>query len=790
MKNDWTRGLGRPSFCKQSPYLFMQARIILSALLMCVPVFAQKGDRKGHENIAPVVPENLIPAAPVLGVEEALKSFEMAPGFILEAFAAEPLVEKPVALDYDAAGRLWVCEMLGYMTDIDGSEEDIPMGRIVVLEDTNQDGMVDKRTIFLDKLWMPRAVAVFPDGILYADEEKLRFVKRDGLKPVGEPQEVARGYIQGGNVEHRANGLVHGLDNWLYNAKSGKRLRRIDGEWVMEDTRNRGQWGITRDDYGRLFYNNNSTFLFGEFFAPDLLAGNPNVNHKVNDVSQVGNNVPYPIRVTPGVNRAYISKANNYDQDTLDPKTHKILSCTAAAGMAIYRGTNYPPEWVGRGLVTESTIQLVKAVNVNESALKLTGEHTLGKKEWMASTDERFRPVNIYNAPDGTTHVLDMYHGIIQHKTFLTSYLRQQYLDRGLEGPGTGHGRIYRVRHGAGKIEQVPDLDTLPSEDLVKLLAHPNGWHRDMAQRVLIYRPVDEESVALLEKLAGIAAHPLGQIHALWTLEGMGRLSATAIAAALGAADEKVVCSALWATTRLDRSELLKLESRLIGLAPKSEEMTVYLLRALGPLGTPSAFDKIAGILGESKGNFVKAAAVSGLDSREEAFLAVQGSKVTDKQMVAWLKQGSSVVKAKPTSGSTLEGATLASFQRGKALYHGAAACFGCHGGQGEGVQNLGPPLDDSDWVVGDPKVLVKVMLHGLTGPIVVSGVKFEGPADMPGLAQNPTITDENLADISTYVRNEWTNKADSVTAEFVKKLREETADRTGRPYSAAELGK
>jgi glucose/arabinose dehydrogenase/mono/diheme cytochrome c family protein len=766
----------------------MRRLIALTAVCPTL-VLAQSGDRREHTNTSPVVPTELIPAAPVLDVAAALKSFQVSQGFLIEPFAAEPLVDKPVALDYDSAGRLWVCEMVGYMTDIDGNNESVPQGRIVVLEDSDGDGKADVRTVFLDKLLLPRAVAVFADGVLFTDDSELLFVKREGLKPVGEPEVAVKGFVEAGNVEHKSNGLMHGLDNWLYNAKSGKRVRRVNGTWVMEETAYRGQWGIAKDNYGRLYHNNNSTFLFGDYLAPNLLQGNPGVNLKTSDANQLGPNNTWPIRVTPGVNRAYMAKANGYGSDTLDPQTHKLISATAAAGMTIYRGTNFPAEWHGRGLVTESSVNLVKAVEIKEDDGRLTGSHPLGKSEWLASTDERFRPVNIYNAPDGSIHLLDMYHGIIQHKTFLTSYLREQYLSRGLEGPGAGHGRIYRVRHNGGKLEKIVDLETLSTEDLVKLLAHRNGWHRDMAQRVLIDR-ADPESVPLLEKLVGMHAHPLAQIHAIWTLEGLGRLTATSVATAVLSPDTKVVCSALWAVTRLPAEELVKLEPVLLKCHPANNETKIYLARALGPLGTSGAFEALVKLMeSDGKNRLVRAAVFSGLDHRELAFKAAAGERLKDKDFIAWLDQGAAATAGPKPPGAGLDGETRASFLRGRNHYLGAAACFGCHGAAGEGVTNLGPPLDGSQWVTGDPEVLAKVLLHGLTGPIVVAGETYESTADMPGLAQNPSISDADLADIATYVRNEWSNRAPLVNPEIFKKVRKETQDRSGRPYTAQDLG-
>ncbi len=763
-------------------------RYLSAAALIPTLALAQSGDKKDHTNMESIVPKELVPAAPVLTVDQALKAFRIAPGFVIEAFAAEPTVDKPVALDYDAAGRLWVVEMKGYMPDIDGNGEEIPQGRIVVIEDTDHDGKADKRTVFLDKLHLPRAVAVFPDGILFSDNENLLWVKRDGFTPVGSPEIAAEGFLEAGNVEHKANGLIHGLDNWLYNAKSGKRIRRIGGKWVMEDTIFRGQWGIAKDNYGRLFHNHNSAFLFGDNVAPNLLQGNPGVNTKVSEFSAVGPNATWPIRVTPGVNRAYVSKLNGYTSDTLNPETFKLISCTAAAGMTVYRGTNFPKEWADRALVTESCVQLVKAVEIKEGDLKFSGTHPYGKEEWLASTDERFRPVNIYNAPDGTVLLVDMYHGIIQHKTFVTSYLRDQYTSRGLDKPADGQGRLYRIRHEGGKLEAWQDLDKLSAAELVKLLSHPNGWHRDTAQRVLVDR-ADAAAVPLLEQVVAQSPDTLARIHALWTLEGMGSLSAAQIGVMLEAKDPKAVVSSLWASTRLPEPEFKKLESSFLKLEPATNEVKVYLARVLGATATTAAWEKLVSLIVENpKVPFVTAAAFSGLDKHETAFKAAAGDRIKDKTFLTWLDQGASNAPAKKSAGAALKGEDAASYTRGKALFSGEAACFGCHGPAGEGIPNLGPPLDGSEWVTGKPEVLAKILLHGLTGPVTVGGKEYITPADMPGLAQNPTLTDDKLADIATYVRNEWSNKAAPVKAELIKKVREETKDHAGKPYTAKDL--
>jgi glucose/arabinose dehydrogenase len=162
--------------------MFIRFQIVL--LFLTLRLVAQQGDEAGQA-MNPVVPGSQIPASPVLSVEDSLNSFQLPAGFVIEPVAAEPLIDKPVCLDFDSKGRMWICEMRDYMPDIDGKGESVADGRLVILEDTDHDGRFDKRSVFLDKLHLPRALAVFEDGLLFIDEHRLCWVKRAGDVAVG-----------------------------------------------------------------------------------------------------------------------------------------------------------------------------------------------------------------------------------------------------------------------------------------------------------------------------------------------------------------------------------------------------------------------------------------------------------------------------------------------------------------------------------------------------------------------------------------------------------------------------
>lgn len=761
----------------------------LIGLIGLLPALAQNGDRKGHDKMGKIVPEELIPPAPVLTVEEALKTFTIEKGFIIEPVAAEPLVDKPVALTFDPSGRMWVCEMRGYMPDIDGKLENMATGRIAILEDTTGDGKADKRTTFLDKIVLPRAISLVPGGILYGDQNNLYFVARNGDKPKGKAVVVDDKFAPGGNVEHKTNGLMSGIDNWLYNAKSNARFKFIPGEnkIIKDTTAFRGQWGISRDNFGRLFHNSNSTLLIGDRVLPNLLNGNKLAKMKAKTTERIGSNAVFPGRVTPGLNRAYISSHNGYSSNTIDPKTFKLTNATGACGPVIYRGNNLPSSVNGNGFVCESSAQLIKMIGVEDKDGTLKGSHPLDNRDFLTSTDERFRPVNMYNAPDGSLYILDMYHGIIQHKTYMTTYLRAQTLSRGLEGPGYGHGRIYRIRSASKPLAKVEDLTKASDIDLIKKLDSPIGAVRDLAQKELIDRPSDPKPI--IEALATGAAGELTSIHLIWTLEGLGALEAEHLVGALTSTNEELVSSALYAALSMTDSELMKLEASTA--AVKATAMTApYKARVLAATPSPLAQEALVSLLEEHhKISLVREAAISGLSGTAILFDKVNKGRFSEKSFDKWLQESKRGPQKQIDPKTLLKGEHLASFMRGEKLYSTTAACIGCHGQDGAGLPNLGPQLDGSDWVTGSEDRLVKILIHGLTGPILINGKTFTPQAFMPGLGVNPSINDGDIADISTFIRANWTNRASKITESTVTAIRRETSERSdGQMYSQKDF--
>jgi glucose/arabinose dehydrogenase/mono/diheme cytochrome c family protein len=743
--------------------------LILFLFISPLVIFAQLGDRKDkgdEEQIDPISTE-LIPPSPFLTAEASMDAIEVADGFVLEEVAAEPWVENPIAMAFDANGRMWVVEMRSYMPDVDGTGEDTPNGRIRVLEDTDNDGQIDKATDFLDNLVLPRVVSFSHGGVIFNSGDALYFVQRDGLKPKGERELIDPDYAKGGNPEHKANGMMYGHDNWFYNTKSSNRYRRIDGKWIKERTSTRGQFGITKDNAGRLFYNSNSTLLVGDSFTPGFL-------QKMR-AYQVSSNQVHPSRINPGVNRAYRSGTLTEDG--------KLANATAACGPVIYRGDNFPETFSNYAFVCESSGNLVKAIELTGlKDYRQTGTHPYGENEFLTSTDERFRPVNAYTAPDGTLLIVDMYHGLIQHKAYVTSYLRKQYLSRGLDKQNNQAGRIYRVRWEANERAHVPKLENKAAPELLPYLNHPNGFWRDTAQR-LIVESKDRSLIPELVNLAGDHSSPLGQIHSLWTLEGLGQIPASAIKSTLSSSNPDVRMTALELAPLATEGSSKNI---LAACIQATDTTQVYKARCLARLGSIDSWSELLKIIDapiDSKIllEIIYTAVGDNLDAFQR-FLNKRNTSV--QQFIVQLDETVAAIKAKSQGNkNNLEGKQLESFRRGKVVYEEKAVCMGCHGMDGEGLLNLGPPLATSDWVTGDPERLIRVLLHGMEGPVTVNGTTYTPLAVMPGLGTNPTITDQDLADVSTFVRNSWGNSAPPVKEKDVAHERELTQGRGEKLY-------
>lgn len=453
--------------------------------------------------------------SPAKSPEDELLTFRLPSDLQIQLVAAEPMVEDPVFMQFDEDGRLWVVEMRGFMPDIDGNGEDDPTGRVSILEDDDGDGAMDKSTIYIDSLIMPRTLAVVKGGALIVEDYKLWMTQDTNGDLVADSKVLIDSTYGGTRLpEHSANGLWRGIDNWYYNARSMLRYRFEGDKIIRDSTEFRGQWGMSHDDQGRLYYNYNWSQLHADLVPPNYLYANKyhtstsGIDHGLTLDRRV-----YPIRSNPAVNRGYIP-------GTLD-EDGKLLEFTAACSPYVLRSLALGDQYYGNVFVCEPSGNLVKRNVVTEVGHNLKAEDPNPGHEFLASTDERFRPVFISSGPDGALYVVDMYRGLVQHGEYVTPYLRDQTLKRKLDAP-IHYGRIWRVVPNDWMSTKPERLSRKTSAGLMMLLNEQNGWVRDMAQRLLVERG-GESAVGAISSMAGRSGEfgPMARFHALWILDAL-----------------------------------------------------------------------------------------------------------------------------------------------------------------------------------------------------------------------------------------------------------------------------
>ena len=594
--------------------------------LGAISLSAQMGDQSDRPGVVQKPPpaEWNLPA-PALTPEEALKSFRLPPGFRIEVVASEPLIGDPVALDFDDDGRLWVVEMRSYMPDADGRGEHAPINQVVVLEDTDKDGRMDKRTVYMDGLGLVRAVTVLRHGVLVGDPPNLWFTRdTDGDGRADEKTSLANDFsLPEMNPEGGPNALLWGLDNWIVGSGYERRFRLQDGKWIHSPVANRGQWGQGMDDYGRMFTNSNSDYVRVDLVPGFYPARNPNLIMNNRRDGAPGSGVNYqadanqelwPVRPNAGVNRGYQPGQLRADGT--------LRRFTATCGPTVYRGDNFPAEFYGNYFAAEPAAHIVRRSILTETDGVISARNAYEGKEFLSSTDERFRPVNLYTAPDGTLYVVDLYRGILQHRQFMTSYLRRQIEERGLEKP-VAYGRIYRIVHESKKPGPQPGLSQASPRQLVESLSHPNGWWRITAQRLLVERG-DRSVDADLRKLAldATRGEPV-RLHALWTLEGLGALDQATLARVMEDRSPKLRAAAI----RLSEPVLAGGDAAVFERVAKhavdtSREVRLQVALSLGETTLPARDAVLADLLRSDAGSpFLVPAVVSGLAGRELAFI-------------------------------------------------------------------------------------------------------------------------------------------------------------------------
>jgi mono/diheme cytochrome c family protein len=637
------------------------ARLAASFCFIAIAVVTAHGvQRSPSRRQWPPVLQRVSAESPPLSPAAALKTFYMPPGYHVELVASEPLIQDPVAIDWDTEGRLWAVEMPGFMIDVAGSRERDPIGRIVVLEDTNADGVMDKRTVFADHLVLARSLKVLDHGVLVAEPPNVWLMHdTNGDLHIDTMELVTNHYgRREADPEENANGFHWAYDNWMYTAgQAAIQLRLKRGTFEVRTTLERGEWGITQDDAGRLYRNTNESALHVDYVPTSYFARNPSLLRTRGSYERLGDDTNgldtvWPVRPNPGTNRAY--------QTGIDRPDGSLAKFTAVCAPVVYRGDALPPDLYGNVFVAEPAANLVSRLVLTDDGATVQARKAYERGEFLASTDERFRPVYLADAPDGSLTIVDMYRGIIQHRLSITEYLRDDSVKRKLEQP-TGFGRIYRVVHdGPGPRARATRAHATPAQ-LVDLLSDPNGWWRDTAQRLLVERAdsfvsasgerttAGRSVVAALTSLAAAAKDPRTRLHALWTLDGIDAIEPAMVVSALEDRAPEVRVSAVRLAERWLEEPGSPVHAALLRRVD-DENMAVQrqLAASLGVMPVETRVGAVASVLAKHGDDAITLdAALSGLHGHEVDVLELMlaSSEPTPQRQAAATMLAATIVR-------------------------------------------------------------------------------------------------------------------------------------------------
>ncbi len=702
--------------------------------------------------------------------EESLKSFRLPIGYHLELVADEKMLTEPVAISWDGNGRMFVVQMETYMQTVDTTGEHQPGSRVMLLEDTNDDGKMDKSSVFIDKLMLPRMILAVGNELLVNETDTYDIYAYKDSNNDGVADQKRRVYHTDkkafGNLEHQRSGLDWNLDNWIYITVDPVRFQYKDG-MLQADTLvsgSNGQWGLTHDNYGRLYYSRAGAENAGSGFHINPSYGQLEFADAYND-STFG--AVWPIMKTPDIQGGL----KRIREDTT------LNHFTAANGQSIFRGDRLPKTLVGDYLINEPVARIIRRAKVINTDGKRTLRNAYEKEEFIASSDMNFRPVNTYTGPDGCLYIVDMYRGIIQEGTWTAegSYLRKQILRLGLQ-KNVMHGRIWRLVHDDMPRGPKPHMLDETSSQLVAYLDHPNGWWRDNAQKEIVLRK-DKSVVNDLKLIAAGKKGPLpekptalGQVHALWTLSGLDAMDKDVVSEALEDNDPHVRQAAVWISEVYLKNDDEDVIEELEGLKDDEDyDVRIQLVLSLSKSKSPKAKALSEEILTKNSGNEMIVSARKSLTKTED--IKVFGSKLgsLNPESRVMIKDGSAIFKS---------------------------LCSTCHGMDGKGVPTkLAPPLvGNFGRNFRNKDAMIRILLNGLTGP--VEGKTYS--ENMVGMSMND---DQWIASVLSYLRydiglgerrfpgslGEDFVKRILVTPEEVKKIREQSIGRE-TPWTWEEL--
>ena len=496
-----------------------------------------------------------LPSNGPLEPHQALEAFKTATGFRVELFASEPHVVDPVEMVFDEYGGVYVAEMRDNPDDPEPGMP--PLSRIKYLEDSDGDGRIDRHTVFADRLLAVEGIAPWRGGLIATAAPDILFLKDTDGDHRADVREVLYTGFALAHVEGRLSNPRLGLDNWFYvvNHRSpgtvtapgrpamapvnvrNREFRFHPVRELAEASPGDAQFGQSQNRWGHWFITHNTVHLRHVVISPGYLDRNhllavEDAEQDISDHGQPAARV-FPIS-EPQQWRVERTRARQRRYEETSPGRVEQLAgyFSAAAGSTVYHGDRFGPEFEDAVFVGEGNGNLVHCDFTSPHGATYTARRWPAGSDFLASTDNWFRPVNFANAPDGNLYLLDYYREFHEHPDFIPEPIQRRL--RMDFRAGDDRGRIYRIIPDESPWEARPvALGDLTSEGLADLIDHPNGWHRETAHRLLLERQ-DRGAVDRLTELARNHADPAVRLRSLWVLEGLDSLNPELVRSAFG----------------------------------------------------------------------------------------------------------------------------------------------------------------------------------------------------------------------------------------------------------------
>lgn len=701
--------------------------------------------------------------------KKALETFTMMDGFEIGLFASEedfPDLANPMQMTFDNKGRLWVCTMPSYPHYRPG--DPLPDDKILILEDTDGDQRADKQTVFADGLHLPIGIELAPEGVYVAQEPNLVFLRDVNGDDVADRREILLGGFDPHDTHHAISAFSADASGAIYMAEgvflhsnvetpygprrcTGGGIWRFDPKsWRLErhvQTYFNNPWGIAFNDWEQCFIADASD---GDNYWALPISIKAPFSHETGKIGQFA-----PKRARPTAGAEFISSRH------------------------------FPDELQG-GFMTNNSIGFLGTSihQVGEDRGGFSGKH-LG--DLLSSSDPNFRPADLEFAPDGSLYLVDWHNALVGH---MQHSARDPKRDK-------EHGRIYRITHKERPLVTPPVIAGATVAGLFNALKEPEYRTRYRARRELrshkpdIVTAAAKAWVETLDKADPRYEHHLCE--AMWATWAQNRLDRELLGLCLSAKAHQARAAAVEVVRHAWRKIPDHVE--ILTKAANDPEPMVRL-QALAaaswmdnPDGARIALEVLRHPIDKWMPEAVKTAFLTLADDiellKKDGKLDLSANPRAADFLAGKLKlQAEEPVAAEPA----LPAAELELWKLGKQVFSRDAHCATCHQADGKGLAGIWPPLDGSEWVTGNEERLIKLTLHGLTGPITVKGVAYDPAKGVPPMtAFGPLLDDREVAGVLTYIRNSFGNQAPAVKPETVAKVRAATKERTGF-YQADEL--